>query len=163
MSITLNRVNLEPILFEDIGFAKVQVQIGGVDYWLEEASGEAAVKYRNAVMGCTQLGNDGKPSRIIGLGETEPMLVSLCLYKLVKIGNEEKKQYVSVQTIKGWPAKIQKGLFKRIMDISDLREEEETEEALERTIKESQEKLDRLKEGHTSAKNGQSATMVGSE
>lgn len=99
---------------------EVPVKIGSDDYVLVEASGEAATKYRDAQIACTVLGPNGKVKGMKGIAELEPMLVSMCLHKVVNGVREPKT--VPAERIKSWPARIQKGLFKKAKDISELTE-----------------------------------------
>lgn len=113
----------EPIVFDDLAAVEIPVSIpnkDGVkeDYILQEASGDAACKYRNAMLACTQLGPEGKPSQIRGMADIEPLLVSLCLF------TSERKP-VQLGIIRSWPNRVQKKLFDKIKEISDLDESED--------------------------------------
>lgn len=139
------------------------VTIGGVDYFLKEASGDAACKWKNTIMKSTKIGPDGKPVGIDGLADSEPILVSLCLVEADKDGSPSKR-HVSVSTIRSWPARIQTALFEKAKEISGLNDEE-TEEVLEKRLQETEAKLLKLKDGvsiEDTAKNTRSATTAGS-
>lgn len=107
----------------------IAVTVGNKKYALKEASGDAAVRYRNAQLGCTELGPDGKPKKIVGIGDTEPLLVSLCLFEVTEVdaeGNIVKTgANVPVNTIRSWPARIQKALFEKIKEVSEIDKEDE--------------------------------------
>jgi hypothetical protein len=90
----------------------VPVDIDGEAYELREASGEAAVRYQNSQFEHTQLGPEGKPISLRGMANSEPLLVSLCLFK------DEKP--VPLKTITSWPAKLQRKLAAKIKEISEL-------------------------------------------
>jgi hypothetical protein len=149
---------LEPMEFtvEDVSIAEVSLKIGGSDYILKEANGGIATEYRNATMKGFILGENGKPVRIDGLASIEPLLVSRCLIKVETDGN---RAAVPITTIKLWPAKVLKALYQRCKDISELTEEEATEEELEKQIAELQEKIETLRED--AAGNEQSDTTGG--
>lgn len=91
----------------------IPVEIDGESYELREASGDAACRYRDMIIGNLTL-KDGKAEKIAHIAATEPLLVSLCLFK--------NGSAVSQKTISGWPARIQKKLFKWIKENSDLDE-----------------------------------------
>ena len=109
--------------FSDLTRVEVSVTVGDKQYTLREATGDAACRYRNALLKCTELGPEGKPVRVIGMADVEPLLVSLCLF------NEQNKP-VHVNTVRSWPARIQKALFEKTKEISNLDDEEEDEEAV---------------------------------
>jgi len=83
----------EAMDFSDITFQEVPVQIGDKNYTLREATGDAACLYRNAMLRCTKLGPEGKPETVVGMGDVEPYLVSLCLFN-------EGGQPVTVATVR---------------------------------------------------------------
>lgn len=124
----------------DLTPTTVPVRIAGQDYLLKEASGAVATTWRNSVFRSTKVDSNGRPSSYEGIAEAEPLLVSLCLY-------EANGKLVPIQTVKSWPARIQKALFEKAKEISGL-DEEETPEKLKENIRKAQEKLDRL-EGKT--------------
>ena len=140
---------MRPMSFDESPI-EVPVSIQGKKYVLREASGDAARKYHNAVLSSTQLGPEGKPSRIKGMADVEPLLVSNCLFS---VDDEGQQVPVLLQTILDWPARVQKGLFERIKDISDLVEEGEVEE-LEKA-------LEKAKQRVAAAKNDSSSTRDG--
>ncbi len=150
----------------------VPVTIGGKKYVLKEASGDAAVKYRNCLLKATKLGPEGKPSSIDGMADAEPLLVSLCLFQIAtsvnKLGDAVTAELpVPIHVVRGWKNQVQKGLFARIKEISDL-DENETKEILEKRLAETQRKLDALNgktdgEEEGNAKNVPSATTVTSD
>lgn len=139
----------------------IPVTIGDGDdakeYELKEATGDAAVTWHNAMFSKTKLGPDGKPSSMGAMGDTEPLLVSLCLFP------KDSDRNVSVVVIRSWPNRIQKSLFEKAKEISDLEEKDEsTIEAIEAKIEELTEKLEKLKaEEEGSAKNSQDDTTDG--
>lgn len=89
------------------------------DYELREANGDVACRWRNAILQRTTLGPDGKPSSLGAIADTEPILVSLCLFEAGTNRN------VPVGTIRQWPSKVQKALFEKAKEISELDDDEE--------------------------------------
>ena len=115
----------ETLIFNDLTPIEIPVSIEGVEYTLREASGDAACKYRNAMMACMQLA-DGKPVSLRGLADVEPLLVSLCLFVT------ETNKLVPLHVIKTWPSRVITPLFEKAKEISELGEgaNEPSEEAV---------------------------------
>lgn len=105
----------ETIDLGDISLIEVPYRIGGNDYVLKEADGEATCAYRNAVFKATELGPDGTPVRIRNMADVEPLLVSLCLF------NEDGRR-IDQNFIRKWPNRIQKALYDKVKEISQLDE-----------------------------------------
>lgn len=120
----MSTVSSAPIDLGDISLIEIPYTIGGVQYVLREASGEAACSYRNAVFRATELGPDGKPSKIGNMADVEPLLVSLCLF------NDQGRRLNSNE-LKKWPNRIVKTLFQKVKEISELEEQPEEREQLE--------------------------------
>lgn len=131
-------VDTTKIVFDDLEPIKVEVQIGTDAYTLKEASGDAGVKWHNALTKCFKATQAGVTSAD-GIAETEPLLVSLCL-------SDNCGRQVPVAKIKGWPYRLQKALFEKAKEISNLAEDEQTEEQLVKKIELLQEKLDKVRE-----------------
>jgi hypothetical protein len=98
---------------------EVDVTIGGRPYVLQEASGDAACKYRNALMNCTKLGPNGKAQSMHNAADVEPLLISMCLFRVNPEKPDGQHPPVPLKIIRSWPNRIQKGLFNRIKAISD--------------------------------------------
>lgn len=107
---------IDELNFDDLTPIELPVSVAGKRYVLREATEAAACQWRNAMMQATELGSDGKPTRVRNLADTEPLLVSLCLF------TAEEGKPVPVATIKGWPARVVKRLFEKVKDVSDLDE-----------------------------------------
>lgn len=120
----------------DLTPTTVPVRISGADYVLKEASGAVATTWRNSVFRSTKVDANGRPSSYEGIAEAEPLLVSLCLH-------DANGKLVPIQTVKSWPARIQKSLFEKAKEISGL-DEEETPEKLKEGMSKLQTKLDKL-------------------
>ena len=96
----------------------VQVKVDQVSYMLWEATGADASRFVNA---------KAKAIRVLGpgsvqpgdVGDLAPLLVSLCL-------KTEDGKAVSASTIGAWPGHIQDRLYQRALDLSGLRDRDET-------------------------------------
>lgn len=108
---------LSPMNFDEEDIA-IPVRIRGETYELREASGEAGCNFRNEIARRVTLGPEGKPQRIGNLADVEPKLISACLF-------DKDGKNVPEKTVRSWPNRIQKALFKRIQEISDLDEDAE--------------------------------------
>ncbi len=130
----------------------VPVTIDGVAYTLHEATGEAACQYRNAAIACSRFGDKGKLAGIQGIGDLEPLLVSLCL-------RDAASKPVPQKVIRAWPARVQKRLYDTAKKISQLDETDDLE-----TLKKQRDELDeRIKEmDEGNYPNSPSATTDGS-
>ncbi len=125
--------------FNDLDLREITVPIDGVVYTLREASEDAAAKYQNTLSRCTQL-TDGKVSGITGpLADSQSLLVSLCLF-------DDKNRLVPQAKVRQWPSRVVKQLFEKAAEISEIAGTDDTEESLQKTIDETQEKLDKLRE-----------------
>lgn len=102
---------------------------------LYEASGEAASRFRNHIIADATF-VDGKLSKVgKSVANAEPLLVSLCLFELVKgADGEETEKPVTEGAVKKWPARVQKALFDRIKEISDLDEQSPEKQTLEEAL-----------------------------
>jgi hypothetical protein len=118
----------------DLEPLEVQVTVGGKSYVLREASEDAACKWRNKIMSSTKL-TDGKPSSIDGIGDSEPLLVSLCLWEQHSSTKDEVKQLkVPLEVVRSWPSRVVKKLHKWVMENSDLEEKPKTRTEIEKAI-----------------------------
>lgn len=128
--------------FDDLQPIEIPVKFRNRRFGLREATGDSAVKYRNAMLESTKLGPDGKPVSVKGMANIEPFLVSLCLIEYIadKDGKDRERP-VSDTTLRGWPNRVLKPLYEKCKEISALNEEDETEEALTKKIEDLQKKL----------------------
>lgn len=107
----------------DLSMNEQFINVGDREYLLREASSEAACKYRNFLLGNVQLGPTGKPEKLGTVADAEPLLVSLCLFEIVKRDPMSLKR-IPLATVKAWPNRAVKNLFTRVQEMSDLAEEE---------------------------------------
>jgi len=128
---------VESLDFSTLEIIELEIAIDSKTYLLREASGDASVKYRNACLSATKV-KDGKVSGFDGLADVEPLLISFCLYERKEDGTRGNR--VKLDKIRAWPARVQKALFEKTKEISELDEDEETVESLEKKLKEAREK-----------------------
>lgn len=119
MTEILDFTGLEPV--------QIEVRISGHQYVLKEASGKAAGIYRNACMAAITIGPNGKATAMKNLADVEPLLVSLCLF-------DSNNKAVPITTISGWPSRIQKALFEKAKEISELSETTDEKKLLDEAL-----------------------------
>ena len=144
--------NLEPMTFDSLDLAEVPIKVGDKDFILREASGKAAVAWRNARTDAIRL-KDGKPVGAKNLASVDPLLVSLCLF-------DSEGNGVPLATILGWPDRVQKQLYDRVKLISNISELGEGVEALKAQRKLLDEQIESIEE---KAKNSEETTEDGSD
>jgi len=104
--------------FSDLELQEVPIIFAGKNYTLREASGEAAVRYRNALTDSADIGEGGKVTRLKNIASVEPLLVSLCLF------TESGKRLSAQGVAQLFPARVLKKIFDTAMKISGLKEAE---------------------------------------
>jgi hypothetical protein len=118
---------------ESLKPAEVPFSYGGTRYVLREASGEAAASWKAAQLRAHRPTADGKLLPTPELVETEPLLVSLCLYRADasggipadKAGGPCPKALVPAKEVKALPSRVQRFLFEQAQKISRLGQYEE--------------------------------------
>jgi hypothetical protein len=118
----------------DVIKTEIPVKFKDKHYVLREASGKAARIYRNASLACIVLGPEGKPSMIRNLANVEPLLVSLCLWEKPNPEASAVKP-VTQDFVETMPSKLQKRLYAKAKEISDLDEEPDTKTQLIEAMK----------------------------
>jgi hypothetical protein len=96
-------------------------------YTLREANGKAATDHRNAIMASTQFGPDGKVTGVKNLASVEAVFVAACLW-------DEKNRNPTVVTVSSWPARVQKALYEKAKELSDMGEESPIVKQLEKAL-----------------------------
>jgi hypothetical protein len=123
--------------FDDLQPIEIAFPIQGKPYVLREASGDAVTKHRSVMLRALKMGANGRPVGIdASAADAEALLVSLCLYdadeqghlRLDKNGNPDGRYMVSIPRVKAWPARVQKALFNKIREISDMDESKDSPE-----------------------------------
>lgn len=102
--------------FSDLSVIEIPVSIDGKQYFLREADGEAEAKFRNALMEGVEIGPEGKPVRVRGSADAEPLLVHLCLWD--KAYPEGRR--VPLDRVKAWPSRVVRKLFNKAKEISEI-------------------------------------------
>lgn len=152
--------------FDDLAPTEIKVRIGKDHYLLREASTDAATKYRNAQIAAMRV-SDGKVTGMAGIADTDPLLVSLCLFPLEngvpKLDRHGWPVNVPISFVRGLRNKITKVLVEKIRSISDL-DEEDTEESLSTQISLLQDRLAAIRQTEDSpVKNELNSTTVNSD
>jgi len=147
----------EELDFENLAPVEIPVPIGPSRYLLREASEGAVVQWRDSQVAKAKFGEEGGLQGIGAIAESEPLLVSLCLYELAaaadrttrpvyrhdevfgyfrcKInGDPEPRHLVPLTTVRGWPARIIKPLFEKLKEISGL-DEKDSPQLLRKQLK----------------------------
>lgn len=151
--------------FSDLEPVEIEFELFGESYLLREATADAAVKYRNAIARSASF-SDGKVTAVTNIANIEPLLVSLCVFKLGKPDANGNRAITPLTetTVRNWPSRLLAPLYKRIKEISEL-DDPVTRESLEKIIEDAQAKLaelDAQEEKEDPLKNGQSDTLDGS-
>lgn len=103
--------------FKDVTPATKSVKnLGGRDYVLNEASTDAANRYRNIHFSGARY-EDGKLSKVEGIANADSVLLSCCLS--YADGNE-KGQLVPIAVINKWPERVTKPMVQWVKDNSDI-------------------------------------------
>lgn len=149
---------------ETVVQVQIPVRYQGIDYVLMKASGEAAVRYRNAIVRGTRFSADGSPIGTDGLADAEPILVAHCLFKTDKDGQVLKDRsgcpiHVTEALVRSWPNEVMRPLFDKAFEISDLTEPE-TEESLRKKLDTIQRKLDRFQTNGKAADEGTEKNLL---
>lgn len=134
--------------FGDLTPYEKKVKIGKETFILREASADAGAKFRNKAAHSARISPEGKLLGVDNPADSELYLVHLCLFQRVPDGTGGVKETnVPLERIKSWRYNIVKQMHDIIMDVSGLRQEEETEEVLTKRIAEDQKKLADMRNG----------------
>lgn len=134
----------------DIERKEIPVTIGGKKYKLVEPDGESINKWRNVGAKSLRLGPDGRPVGVSDVGETEPLLISLCLYtlsdsgelRLDRDGNPDIRYRVGKDRVTKFPYRVQEDLAKQCIKLAGLRGDDD----LDALYKQRDEITERIKE-----------------
>lgn len=83
------------------------------DYKLVELTGLERDKWLNTMAARVKMSGDGKPQGISSFDDMQANLITKCLF-------DAEGKTVPVAMIRGWPAKVQQALFKKIEDMNGL-------------------------------------------
>lgn len=104
---------------EDLEPAFMEWQIDGVDYILREASGDAAVKYQNAVFGAAVVRDNGKSATMGPVSDAEPIVLACCLLR--PIPSKPMSHWRPAMTegqIRALPNRVMQQMFEDLKEIS---------------------------------------------
>jgi hypothetical protein len=109
--------------FDDVSLRSIPVKIAHQKYVLEEGTGVVCSKYRSAAAGAMRFATSGdsdKPTLagMSDIGELEPLLVSLCLFR-VNLATGERSP-VTLDWVKSLPGRIVKQLYDAAAEMSGL-------------------------------------------
>lgn len=144
---------IDPIVYNEPD-VEIPVEFRGKKYTLIQADGGAAAKFRSAIAKCAKFGPDGRPVSASGVGDVEPLLVSLCLRFEGKMVSEEE--------VRKFPAPFVRQLFDAAKKISHLNEMtdgsleglKKQRDELEAKIKEQEQQEDERKNAETGSGGG---------
>ena len=118
--------------FSDCDFREEPVKIGKKDYTLQEASGDAKCIHQNAMTKGVTLNSAGKPEKISGLADADPLLVSHCLF-------DDTGTHVSVMFVRRLPDRIMERLVLAVKTMSNMLDTKDGEKDAEDSAKNEQE------------------------
>lgn len=149
-------VVLDELNFDDLEPIELPTLIEGGKYILREASGKAANTYQNFQTNGMTLSDSGKPKTVSGLADSEPLLVSMCLFNADlddhgefqkdDNGRFKKGKLVPLSVITFWPVRVQSGLHDKLTEISGLKVAGDTKEGLEKEQADLAQRLQTLEE-----------------
>jgi hypothetical protein len=159
---------VDEFVFDDITRKEAPVRVGGKQYVLLEANGDAAFRWRNACAKAAKM-SSGKVVGVGDIADTEALLVSMCLYETdekgmwrqMPDGSPDPKYQVPVQVIRSWPYRCIKPLFDWVRENSAL-EEKATREALMEQRDKIDDLLEALRNGEDPLKNSSPEPAAGS-
>ncbi len=140
------RIEVEPLDLGDLEPVQLPVKFGGNKYVLREADADAGAKYRSATTSCARM-EDGKVYGMDGIGDIQPLLVSLCLCQTnphngeLRLDTNGRVVKVDLATVKSWPDRIITRLFDEAIRISPCLNEQDSREKLRQKIAAQQAKL----------------------
>jgi len=91
----------------------------GKDYVLCQANGDTVAKFNSARARCARY-QDGGMSGVEGLGDLEPMLVSMCMFEDKGDGTPDPQKPIKGTLLRAWPGPVMKTLFNKAKEISEI-------------------------------------------
>lgn len=121
---------MESLDYSNLTIKEIPVTLPDGSKWLlREADGKTATAHRNAIMEATQFGPDGKVVGIKNLASVEARFVAGCLWS-----DAEKPINIHIAMVEKLPARIQKQLYEKAQELSDMGEESAIRSALEKAL-----------------------------
>lgn len=130
------------IRLDDLEPIEIPFTYKGIEYVMVEASADAGVKYRNCAMRAAKM-TDGKVVGLDGAANVEPLLVSLCAFR---VDGEKRSPLTEEYVRKNFSNKLLKRLFDKVREISGELEEKETVTSLQKKIEALQVRLKEIQE-----------------
>jgi hypothetical protein len=123
----------------------------GKNYVLREGSADVVSKFKNKLLSCARVGEDGdvKNAGMQGLGDLGPLLVAGCTFEKVETPSGTAYRQLNEATIRQWPERVVKELYEKASQITPM-DDEETVESLDKQIELLQKKKSKLLEGKDS-------------
>lgn len=104
---------------EDLSPIEIPFTYQKVEYVLVEANNDAAVKWRNELMKAARM-KDGEVVSVNNMADTEPFLVSMCLFRLKEDG--KTRVAMTIPQVRALPNKVVQKLHAKVIEISELKE-----------------------------------------
>ena len=133
--------------FDDPEPISIDVTIKDKLYKLKEPTADIAARYRSANARCARF-DDGKMKSVDGVGDTDPYLVSMCLFEMATDGTLKS---VPIPTIRSWKQSIVRDLADKLKEIGMLNDEKDTVDTLKKKIGSLEAKLEVLRGGSAEA------------
>ena len=144
---------------DDLRPTEIIVSLGARKFVLRSANGDAAIKYKNALIKRVTFGSDGNAQKVDGLADVEPLLLVWCMRECVLDAEGEPKpgEFVkmspNLDDVRSWPPKVINAYHAKIKEISEMDEDDDTIESLTKQKETIEKKLSKLESEGTKAKN----------
>jgi len=112
--------------YTDAQVIQIPVKFSGAEYLLVEANGADAAEFRNHVTKNQLRDDEGNVTGMRNSGDLQLKLLGLCLFTVGEDGKPGKR--VEMVTIRKWPERVVKELFKTAMKISELIDDDDEDE-----------------------------------
>lgn len=119
-----------PMRFDTLELTRVPFFVKDKEYCVREASAALAADYRNQSMRAARF-VDGKMAGIEGAANADLHLVSMSVDEVM---GEGRYKQANPAEVKRWPNHVFKWVLKTVRELSQLDDEEDTEESLEKQI-----------------------------
>lgn len=111
----------------------------GKHYIMREPSADAVAQYMDKRQSCVQYSPDGKTARVVGMESIKTLLVAMCTFELPvdeegEVVEDGKEKAVAQATVKFWPARMQKDLYKKAELFAELSEETPERQTLDEIL-----------------------------
>ena len=144
---------------DDLRPTEIIVSLGTRKFVLRSANGDAAIKYKNALIKRVTFGSEGNAQKVDGLADVEPLLLVWCMRECVLDAEGEPKpgEFIkmspNLDDVRSWPPKVITAYHTKITEISEMDEEDDTIESLTQQKEAIKKKLAKLEADGDPAKN----------